>query len=106
MGSKLAQQAAPEHPAATSEILHEDDKSRVTQWLIRPGEQIHWHRHEFDYVIVQQSQGRLRLEYTDGTAKEVDYAPGGVMTGQAPIEHQATNVGDVDIVSLEIEYKY
>jgi quercetin dioxygenase-like cupin family protein len=105
MGSKLTQQAAPEHPAATSEVLHEDDKARITQWLIRPGEQIHWHRHEFEYVIVQQSTGRLHLEFADGSTKEFDYTPGGVLVGPAPVEHQATNVGDVDIVSLEIEYK-
>lgn len=105
MGRKLARTAPSPHAAATFEVLHEDDKARITQWLIRPGEQIHWHRHEFDYVIVQQSTGRLRLEYADGSTRQFDYVPGGVMTGQAPMEHQATNVGDVDIVSLEIEYK-
>ncbi len=105
MAELLKEKAASGHPAATSKVLHEDERSRITQWSIKRGEVIDWHFHEFEYLIVQQSEGRLRIERGDGSADEFDYTPGGVLVGQAPIEHKATNVGDVDIVSLEIEYK-
>ena len=38
--------------------------------------------------------------------RDVDYVPGKAVMIKAPVEHNATNVGDVDIRVLEIEYKY
>lgn len=108
MSTKLVDKTkaeAAERPIATSEPLFEDDKTRITQWTMRPGEQTGWHSHDFDYVVVQLSGGRLHLDYADGTEREVDYAPGGTLSGSAPIEHNAISVGEEAIVSIEIEYK-
>ena len=41
----------------------------------------------------------------DGSTREVDYTPGVARAVSAPVEHNAINVGDVDIVVMEIEYK-
>ena len=80
-------------------------KTTRTELTLEPGEQTGWHSHDFDYVVVQLSGGRLHLDYADGSEREVDYAPGGTLTGSAPVEHNAISVGDEAIVSLEIEYK-
>jgi quercetin dioxygenase-like cupin family protein len=101
---KTAAEAA-ERPIASYETLLDDDKTCITLFTIKPGEQTGWHRHEFDYVAVQQSTGRLHLDYADGSVREIDYTPGVAMPVSAPVEHNAINVGDVDIVALEIEYK-
>ncbi len=101
---KTAAEAA-ERPIAAYQTLHEDDRTCITLFTIKPGEQTGWHRHEFDYVAVQQSTGRLHLDYADGSVREIDYMPGVALAVEAPVEHNAINVGDVDIVALEIEYK-
>ncbi len=101
---KTATEAA-EQPIAHYETLHEDDKTCITLFTIKPGEQTGWHRHEYDYVAVQQSTGRLHFDFADGSTREIDYTPGVAVAVSAPVEHNAINVGDVDIIALEIEYK-
>ena len=108
MSTKLWDKTAAEaadRPVGKFELLHEDDKTRITHWVIKPGEQTGWHMHEYDYVTVQQSYGRLQSNHSDGRVRYVDYTPGAARAVAAPVEHNAVNVGDVDIVVLEIEYK-
>ncbi len=108
MSTKLLDKTASEaadRPIASSETLLDDDKTCITLFTIQPGEQTGWHRHEFDYVVVQQSDGRLHLDYADGSMREIGYTPGVALFVSAPVEHNAINVGDVDIIALEIEYK-
>ena len=108
MSIKLMEKTAAEaadRPIASYEVLIDDAKTCISLFTIKPGEQTGWHRHEFDYVAVQQSTGRLHLDYADGSALEIDYTPGVALSISAPVEHNAINVGDVDIIALEIEYK-
>ncbi|MBS27550.1 MAG: cupin [Alphaproteobacteria bacterium] len=109
MSTKLMEKTAVE--AADREIgsfttLVDDEKTRITHWVIKPGQQTGWHLHDYDYVTIQQSKGRLHLDYADGSTRDVDYVPGTSSSIKAPVEHNATNVSDVDIVVLEIEYKF
>ena len=108
MSLKLVEKTAEiaaDKTVARFETLVDDDRTRITRWVIAPGEQTGWHRHEFDYVTIQQSTGILHLKYADGSEKTVDYVPGTARMNPAPVEHNATNIGDVDIRVLEIEYK-
>lgn len=108
MSTKLLERTAAEaadRKIASYEVLFEDDKTCITLFTIKPGEQTGWHRHEYDYVAVQQSTGRLHFDFADGSTRELDYSPGVALGVTAPVEHNATNVGDVDIIALEIEYK-
>ena len=79
MSLKLEEKTAAEaadRPIAAYKTLHEDDKTCITLFTIKPGEQTGWHRHDFDYVAVQQSNGRLHLDYADGSVRDIDYSPG------------------------------
>ena len=87
-------------PIATYNTLLDDEKTCITLFTIKPGEQTGWHRHEYDYVALQQSKGRLHLDYVDGTSLDIDYSPGVALSVKAPVEHNAINVGDVDIIAL------
>jgi len=87
-------------------LLFEDDKTLITHWTIEPGKQTGWHLHDYDYVTIQQSYGTLYLEHSDGTTREVKYTPGTTRSVKSPVEHNAINIGDVDIEVIEIEYKY
>jgi quercetin dioxygenase-like cupin family protein len=108
MSVKLEDRTAAEaadRPIASYETLIDDERTCITLFTLKPGEQTGWHRHEYDYVAVQQSEGRLHLDYADGSVLEINYTPGVAMPVSAPVEHNAINVGDVDIIALEIEYK-
>ena len=93
----------PDARLATYETLIDDDKTRITRWHIAPGEVTGWHRHEWDYVTIQQSGGRLKLDMADGGEMFIDYEDGCARAFSAPVEHNATNVGDVEVRVLEIE---
>ena len=86
-------------------ILFEDEKTMITFWRFPPGAETGWHQHTHDYVTLQQSNGKLKLENRDGNIKVIDYKDGYAAGYSAPVEHNATNVGDVEIRVTEIEYK-
>ena len=73
MSTKLLDKTASEaadRPMATYKTLFEDDKTRITHWTMKPGEQTGWHSHDFDYVVVQLSGGRLHLGVRQSPAQE------------------------------------
>ena len=108
MSTKLqekTQTLTAERKVAAHEVLMEDDRMIVTHWVFKPGEQTGWHRHEMDYMPIQMSEGRLRFEFPDGSTRDVDYVPRTASIVSAPLEHNAINVSDVEMVALEIEFK-
>ena len=108
MSTKLQEKTAadaPKRAIATHTVLMEDDNMIVTHWIFKPGEQTGWHVHDLDYMPIQLSTGRLLFEFPDGTKEEIDYVPGTSSYVKAPLEHNAINIGTVDIVALEIEFK-
>ena len=108
MSTKLMEKTADvaaERDIATHRVLMEDESMIVTHWVFKPGEQTGWHLHDRDYMPIQLSDGRLRFEFPDGETKELDYVPGTSSHVKAPVEDNAINIGDVDIVAIEIEFK-
>ena len=86
-------------------LLFEDDKTKITSWKFAPGTETGWHHHNFDYVTIQKSTGRLKLESESGEIKYIDYANDRTAGYCAPIKHNATNVSDEEVRVIEIEYK-
>ena len=86
-------------------LVHEDDKTRITQYILHPGEQTGWHVHEWDYVVMHQSAGELTSHFADGASAVFGYKPGGASAYAAPVEHNAVNTGTVTVSGFEIEYK-
>ena len=95
----------PDVVLAQFETLLDDDLTRITRWRIPPGAQTGWHRHEWDYVTIQQSSGTLVLENADEDVRRIDYVEGQARSYAAPVEHNATNISDVVVRVIEIEYK-
>jgi quercetin dioxygenase-like cupin family protein len=96
---------ADDRTAAPHTIVHEDARARIIHYVIRPGEQTGWHRHALDYVVIRLSDGTLTSHFADGTTKVFDYRAGTSASYAAPVEHNAVNTGDTDIVGYEIEFK-
>ena len=86
-------------------VLFEDEKTMITFWRFPPGTETGWHHHKHDYVTLQQSGGKLKLENRNGNIKIIDYKDVYAAGYSAPVEHNATNVGDEEIRITEIEYK-
>ena len=96
---------ANDRPIAAPTVEFENDRTIIHRFKIKPGEQVGWHQHQNDYLTVQLSFGRLQLTNADGSVMTIDYKPGAQRYIKAPVEHNAVNVGDVDIEVLEVEYK-
>ena len=86
-------------------LLLDNEFTRITRWVFAPGDQTGWHRHELDYVTVQQSGGHLSLMGADGSETRVDYEDGRTLAWSAPVEHNAVNTSDQEVRVLEIEYR-
>lgn len=87
----------PDAALADFTLLLDDERTRITQWVFQPGDQTGWHRHDCDYVTVQQSGGALLLQGADGSEKRVEYENGHALAWRAPIEHNATNISNEEV---------
>ncbi len=53
-------------PKAIPTIQIDNDRVIVTEWWFAPGTETGWHRHEYDYIVVPLTTGKLLLETKDG----------------------------------------
>ena len=110
MSEHLEAKNAVEIPAEQQshyEILVDNDSTRITFHRIRPGEQSGWHVHDTNYVGYHIEAAKLQYERADGSVGEIQSEPGKAFfydVGEG-FEHNVTNIGDTDMVALEIEYK-
>jgi quercetin dioxygenase-like cupin family protein len=91
-------------PQATSALLVENDRVRVTQWRFAPGEATGWHRHELDYVIVPVTDGTLLIDSGSSEAS-VELTAGGPYFREEGVEHDVANGGEQELVFVEVELK-
>lgn len=91
--------------APTATVLVDNDRVRVVHWTVPPMGETGWHRHELDYLSVQLTNGRLRIDAASGEAVFVDLTEGATIYVAAPQEHNIVNVGPTTIVTVDIELK-
>ena len=90
--------------SATGTVLIDNDRTVVTEWRFRAGENTGWHRHERDYVVVPLGDGRLRI--IEGGGDSVAEMNRGVPYFRAKgVEHDVINASDTDYAFIEIEFK-
>lgn len=82
----------------------ENERVIVTEWRFEPGAETGWHRHEYDYVVVPMTSGRLLLETADGdTGAELTLGESYART--AGVEHNVINDNRFALSFIEIELK-
>jgi beta-alanine degradation protein BauB len=91
-------------PQAKPTVRVENERVRVTEWRFVPGAETGWHRHQFDYVVVPQTTGKLQLEAKDGTTI-ASLTAGQPYFRNAGVEHNVVNANEHDFVFVEIEIK-
>ena len=68
-----------------------------------PGAHTGLHRHEYDYIIVPVTNGRMRL--VQGSRESTAELTAGVAYFRAAgVEHDVINSGDRDFIFVEIEF--
>lgn len=93
-----------ERRAAQPTVMIENDRVLVTEWRFAPNAETGWHRHQYDYVVVPQTTGTLRLEETDGE-RTVELKTGQPYFRNSGVEHNVVNTNDYEFVFVEVELK-
>jgi quercetin dioxygenase-like cupin family protein len=91
-------------PQAVPTVQVDNPRVRVTEWRFAPGAETGWHRHGFDYVVVPQITGRLRLDAKDGSSLAALYA-GQSYFRNLGVEHNVRNANDYEFIFVEVELK-
>jgi beta-alanine degradation protein BauB len=89
---------------AVPTVQIDDDTVRVTEWRFAPGAATGFHRHEFDYVVVPLTTGRLAVESKDGSVM-AELTAGRSYTRPAGVEHDVRNANAFEFVFVEVEIK-
>jgi beta-alanine degradation protein BauB len=80
----------------------ENTRARVTRHRMAPGASTGFHRHEYDYVIVPVTDGRMRV--VEGGRETTNELKAGVSYFRpAGVEHDVMNGGDKELTFVEIE---
>jgi len=80
----------------------DNDRTRVTRHRLAPGSHTGSHRHEFDYVVVPVTAGRMRI-LEGGEERFSDLSPGVAYFRRAGVEHDVFNGGEEELIFIEIE---
>ena len=89
---------------ASATVLIDNERVRVTRWQFAPGAATGWHRHEYDYVIVPLTDGKLRLVEADGS-RYSELKVGVPYFRETGVEHDVVNANDHEFTFIEIEMK-
>jgi len=82
----------------------ENERVRVIEWRFAPGAETGWHRHEYDYVVVPLTSGKLKL--FDGKEERfADLVAGRSYFRNVGVEHNVTNANPHEFAFIEVEFK-
>ncbi|GGG29700.1 hypothetical protein GCM10007304_49410 [Rhodococcoides trifolii] len=91
-----------------SKLLSENDRVRVWEIRLAPGERWHAHRHVLDYFWTAVNAGTSRQHTFDGTTRDVSYSAGETRhfhfgAGEYLL-HDIENVGSSELVFTTVEH--
>ena len=92
-------------------VVFEDDRVRVWQVRLAPGEESDLHRHELDHLLVQVAGDRIAVvpePDSEGPYREyleADVVPGAVVPVRRGGVETARNVGEKEYLEVVIELK-
>jgi quercetin dioxygenase-like cupin family protein len=85
-------------------LLMENERVRVLEIRLKPGELAPMHNHPGDHVVYVLSDAKLKLTFPDGKSGEFDLRAGQTLWLEAG-PHAAENVGTSEGLNLVIELK-
>ena len=90
---------------AKSEIMIDNEKTRVTRWSFEPGEDTGVHIHEYDYVVVPLMDGQLKIINHDGEISISELSEGVSYFRKKGVNLNVINNYDFPYSFVEIEIK-
>ena len=99
--------ASPRRPLGQvgTRVLLENDRVRIWELALAPGESSDWHHHVLDYITIGLTDSEMRREMEDGTGDSTNPRVGGVRYAAAHPPHAVTNVGTAPHRNILIELK-
>ena len=84
-------------------VLLENDRVRVLDFRLKPGEKaaMHWHP---AYIVHVLSPAKVKFTSPEGTSREIENKPGETFWHEEG-SHAAENTGTSELHALEIELK-
>ena len=83
----------------------DDERVRVTEYRFSQGSETKWHKHEWDYVVIPQTDGELLLVDAEGKETKAKLNQGIPYYREAGVEHNVINAGSEQFVFIEVEMK-
>ena len=83
----------------------DNERTKVTEWRFAPGTATGHHIHQYDYVIVPLTSGRLKQILPDGAEVTSELEAGRCYFRKAGVEHDVVNANDHEFAFVEIELK-
>lgn len=89
-----------------TEVLFENDRVRIWDFVVEPGESKGWHRHELPYVIVPMTDGEIEIESAiTGEIVSPPTRTGETIWKDAGEVHDLRNIGSATYRNIIIELK-
>lgn len=89
-------------------LLQQNERTRVWEIRLGPGERVHAHRHVLDYFWTAVNAGKSRQRTFDGTTREVSYEIGETryyaFAKDEYLLHDLENVGDTELIFSTVEF--
>jgi quercetin dioxygenase-like cupin family protein len=89
---------------AVPTVLVDNPTVRVTEWRFAPRAATGYHRHEYPYVVVPMTTGKLELAGRDGSST-AELVTGRPYFRLAGVEHDVRNANPFEFVFIEVEIK-
>ena len=90
---------------ATSDIMIDNKRTRVTRWSFEVGEDTGQHIHEYDYVVVPMLDGELTIINEDGSESVSKLSKGMSYFRNKGVNHNVINTNNFEYRFVEIEIK-
>jgi len=101
--SAYAQEAEKVAPDKVK-VLLDNDKVKVLEFRVKPGEKTGIHSHPGEYILYTLTGGTMKTTLEDGEVSERTTKPGETSWNKAVI-HDNENIGETEIRALVIEIK-
>jgi quercetin dioxygenase-like cupin family protein len=86
-------------------VLFENDKVKIWNLIVEPGQTSDWHLHSRDYITIVVEGRGLKVEYDDGTESDSPSGPGRWTYHGDHQPHRVTNDRDIRYVNVLVELK-
>ena len=90
---------------ARSNVMIDNDKTRVTEWFFEVGDETGQHIHEYDYVVVPILDGKLKIIDNNGNETISELKKGVSYFREKGVNHNVINFNEFPYSFVEIEFK-